>query len=359
MQSGESRSRLTTAVELGAWTIVAGIGAILSTQVLGWAVTPLVVVAQSLTPYLGVVVVVVALVALWTRRLVLVTVAAAIGVGIVVLGTPLAFPGERPDPVDGAAGLEVASVNLLFSNDRIADVIEQMDRLTADVIVFTEYTAQHQDALLASPVAERYPYRTDRAGPRGDGVAIWSTLPVEVAEHPDTDSTSIDVTVSGPDGAVRVVAVHFKTPLDDFDSWGHDLRAAARDRTDGGRADVADRRLQRLVLAPRLPPRARRRIRRRPHRRRVGVLDVVADHLADPAVRAPRPRVDHRRARRHRRRGLRRTGQRSPRDDRHRCASASSNALNARPRCEMAFLASTPISANVAPPPSSGWNTES
>ena len=37
----------------------------------------------------------------------------------------------------------------------------------------------------------------------------------------------------------------------------------------------------------------------------------------------------------------------------------SSSALNARPRCEMAFLASTPISANVAPPPSSGWNTES
>jgi endonuclease/exonuclease/phosphatase (EEP) superfamily protein YafD len=228
VQAGESRSRLTTAVELGAWTIVAGIGVILSTQVLGWAVTPLVVVVQSLTPYLGVVVVVVALVALWTRRLVLVTVAVAVGVGIAVLGTPLAFPGERPDPVDGAGGLEVASVNLLFSNDRIDDVIEEMDRLTADVIVFTEYTDEHQAALLASPVAERYPYRTDRAGPRGDGVATWSALPVEVGEHPDTDSTSIDVTVSGPDGPIRVVAVHFKTPLDDFESWGHDLRAAAK-----------------------------------------------------------------------------------------------------------------------------------
>lgn len=227
MQAGESPSRLTTAAELGAWTTVAGIGAILSTQALGWAVTPFVVVTQSLTPYLGVVVVMVALGALWTRRLVLVTVAAAIGVGIAVLGTPLAFPGERPDPVDGAAGLEVASMNLLFSNDRIADVIEQTDGLTADVIVFTEYTEQHQAALLASAVAERYPHRTDRAGPRGDGVAIWSALPVEVAEHPDTSSTSIDVTVRGPDGPVRVVAVHLETPLDDLESWGHDLRAAA------------------------------------------------------------------------------------------------------------------------------------
>jgi endonuclease/exonuclease/phosphatase (EEP) superfamily protein YafD len=227
VEAGESRPVLTTAVELAGWTVVAGIGVITLTQALGGAVNPLVVAAQSLTPYLGAVVAVVALVALWTRRLVLVTVASAIGFGIVVLGTPLAFPEEQSDPIEGAVGLEVASVNLLFNNDRIADVAEQMDRLTADVIVFTEYTEQHQDVLLVSPVADRYPYRTDRAGPRGEGVAIWSAVPVEVAERPDTDSTSIDITVNGPDGAIRVVAVHFPTPLDDFESWSHDLRAAA------------------------------------------------------------------------------------------------------------------------------------
>ena len=237
------------------------------TQVLEWAVTPLVVVVQSLTPYLGVVMIVIALVALWTRHLLLVTVAAAIGFGILVLGTPLAFPGEQPEPIAGADGLEVASVNLLFSNDRIADVAEQMDQLTADVIVFTEYTEQHQEALLASPVAGRYPYRTDRAGPRGEGVAIWSALPVERADNPNTDSTSIDVTVGGPDGPVRIVAVHFPTPLDDFESWSHDLRTAAADRTRRRRADAADRRSQRVVLASRLPARARRGFRRRPHRR--------------------------------------------------------------------------------------------
>lgn len=228
MQAGQSRPGLTTAVELAVWTFLAGAGVVVATQAFGWAVAPIVVVAQSLTPYLGVVVIAVALVALWALRLLMTTVAAAIGFGIVVLGTPLAFPDESPEPIDGAAGLEVASVNLLFSNDRIADVAEQMDRLIADVIVFTEYTEQHQAALLASPVVDRYPHRTDRAGPRGDGVAIWSAMPVEVAERPDTDSTSIDVTVSGPDGAVRVVAVHFPTPLDDFDSWSHDLRAAAQ-----------------------------------------------------------------------------------------------------------------------------------
>jgi endonuclease/exonuclease/phosphatase (EEP) superfamily protein YafD len=227
VQAGESGPGLTTAVDVAAWTIVAGVGAIMVTQAFGWTVTTLVVVAQSLTPYLGIVVVTVALLALWARRLVLATVAAAVGFGIVVSGTPLAFPSEQPDPISSAAGLEVASVNLLYRNDRIADVAGQMDQLTADVIVLTEYTEEHQAALLASPVAERYPYRTDRAGPRGDGVAIWSAMPVDVAEHPDTDSTSIDVTVSGPDGDVRVVAVHFPTPLDDFASWGHDLRTAA------------------------------------------------------------------------------------------------------------------------------------
>ena len=69
------------------------------TQVLEWAVTPLVVVVQSLTPYLGVVMIVIALVALWTRHLLLVTVAAAIGFGVMVLGTPLAFPGDQPEPL--------------------------------------------------------------------------------------------------------------------------------------------------------------------------------------------------------------------------------------------------------------------
>ena len=57
----------------------------------------------------------------------------------------------------------------------------------------------------------------------------------------------------------------------------------------------------------------------------------------------------------------RRAGQRSPRPGRHRRASdvVRSSALNARPRWDNACLASSPISANVRPSPSSGTNTGS
>lgn len=210
-----------------AWSIVAGVGAIALTQSLGWAGNALVVVVQSLTPYLGAIVIVVAAIALWAHRLVLATAAAAIGFAIVALGTPLGFPGEQPDAVAGSAGLEVTSVNLLYTNDRIADVADELAKRPTDVIVFTEFTEEHRDALAASPFADRYPYRTERAGPRGDGVGIWSRLPVEAAENPDTDSTSIELTVDGPDGAIRIIGVHLRTPLDDFESWSNDLRAAA------------------------------------------------------------------------------------------------------------------------------------
>jgi endonuclease/exonuclease/phosphatase family metal-dependent hydrolase len=51
---------------------------------------------------------------------------------------------------------------------------------------------------------------------------------VIVHEHPDTYTHSVDLTVKGPDGDVRIVAMHMPTPLNSFGNWQRDLRTAAR-----------------------------------------------------------------------------------------------------------------------------------
>ena len=49
-----------------------------------------------------------------------------------------------------------------------------------------------------------------------------------IGEHPDTYNHSLDVVVDGPDGDIRVVAMHVPTPLISFEGWQGDLATAAR-----------------------------------------------------------------------------------------------------------------------------------
>ena len=223
MPPGGTRARV---VELIGWLTVAVVGLIALSQAVGIAGTRLVAVAQTLTPYLGLLVVPVGVAAGALRRYTLAAVSAAIGLGILILAAPLVFPGGQPEPAPDATGLRVATVNLFYGNDRIDDVAPVLEALAPDVIVFTEYTPEHQAVLVDSPLAERYRYRIERPGRRAGGIAVWSSSPVDVDEPPDTYSFSIDLTVEGPDGPVRIVAMHMPTPMNNFENWRRDLRTA-------------------------------------------------------------------------------------------------------------------------------------
>ena len=226
MPPGGTRAHVV--VELAAWLTVALVGLLVLTQTFGLTGTRLVAVTQTLTPYLAVLVVPAGVAAAVLRRYALAATNGAIGLGMVILAAPLVFPGGQPAPAPDATGLRVASANLFYANDRIDDVAPVLENLAPDVIVFTEYTPEHQAALVDSPLAERYPYRTERPGRRAGGIAVWSTAPVDVAEPPETYSFSIDLTVDGPDGEVRIVAMHMPTPVNSFGNWQRDLRTAER-----------------------------------------------------------------------------------------------------------------------------------
>ena len=228
MPAGGSRWTLPRYLELVGWVVVALVGVLTLTQTLGWTGTRTIAVVQALTPYLGVLLVPIALVALWRHRFTLATTCAAIGLGILLLAAPLAFPDAQPDPVAGAIGLRIASVNLLYTNDRIDEVARTLETLAPDVIVFNEYTPEHQAVLQHSPLADGYTYRIDRSGFGGGGVAVWSRPSVIVGDHPDTYNYSLDLVVKGPDTDIRLLAIHMPTPLDSFENWQRDLDTASR-----------------------------------------------------------------------------------------------------------------------------------
>jgi len=190
---------------------------------LRWTGRNFIAVVQSLTPWLGLLLVPVALLALWRRRYALATAAVGVGLGVMLFAAPVAFPDPQADPVAGADGLTVASANLLYLNDRVADVVPVLDDVDPDVVVFLEYTREHQSALQDTPFAQTYGHHVDLARDGPAGIAVWSRYPVTVHDQPDTHIESVDLTVAGPDGAVRVVAIHTPTPLSNYDGWQRDL----------------------------------------------------------------------------------------------------------------------------------------
>ncbi len=207
---------------------LAAVGLVTISQAVGWAGTTTVAIIQSLTPYLGIALVPVIAVAFWRRHLVMVTVATSIAAALLVLAAPLAFPDEQPPAAVDSTGLRVASLNLWYQNTRVDEIDDALATIDADVIVFNEYTPQHRDSLQASALADTYDQRLDRPGPGATGITIWSRWPLRIGESHETFNDNLDVTVSGPDGDIRIMAMHMPTPLVDFDAWRTDLATAMR-----------------------------------------------------------------------------------------------------------------------------------
>ncbi len=216
------------------WLVVGAVGGLMLTQAFGWSGAPFVAVLQSLTPYLIVATAPIAIVATRRRQYRLGFTAGLIAVSGVLMAGPLIFPASQPPAGDAALGVRVASVNLLYGNEDITGAAEALVAQDADVIVFSEFTAEFQTALGAHRLADDYPFRIERDGLRAGGAAVWSRYPLREGERLATTNYSVDTVVDGPGGPFTLVAVHPPAPIFDFDSWKRDLelirrRAAAVD----------------------------------------------------------------------------------------------------------------------------------
>ena len=220
--------------ELIGWGVVASVGAVMITQAFGWNGGRIVSTLQPLTPYGIPLMVIVAAGAVWAERDALAAAAAGVGVGALLLATPLVFPPGQPPVQPGATGLRAAAVNLRYSNERVDELADELVDIDADVIVFSEYTYEHQTTLLAHPLATRYPYRANRDGRYAGGMAVWSKYPATENDRIDTTNYTVDASVDGPDGPIRLFAVHPPTPILDHDGWQEDLALIGESADDAG-----------------------------------------------------------------------------------------------------------------------------
>jgi endonuclease/exonuclease/phosphatase (EEP) superfamily protein YafD len=205
------------------WIGAAGIGLVMITQAFGWNGSRPIAALQSLTPYGIPLILTIAAVSVWQRRDALATTAALIGLGAFVLSAPLVIPPGQATPAPDAVGVRAASVNLLFSNPVVADAADRLLELDPDVIVFSEYTNQHFETLSAHRLAERYEYRLDRESGFSRGMAVWSKFPIDENDTGAEIGRTVDATLLGPDGPIRLLAVHLPTPIFDFPRWELEL----------------------------------------------------------------------------------------------------------------------------------------
>jgi len=178
---------------------------------------------QALTPYVLLGLVPLAGVACWAHADRLAVTAATIGVSGLVLASPMVFTPDQPEPDPAATGVTVAAVNLLYSNPVVDQAADRLVEQNADAIVFSELTVDLQTALNAHRLADMYPHKIENVRPYAGGIAVWSRHPVVAGEQLDTINSALDVTMTSPDGPLRLIGVHPPTPIFDFSGWINDL----------------------------------------------------------------------------------------------------------------------------------------
>jgi len=217
--------RTPVAAEVVLWIVVAGIGGLVLTQAIGWEAGRAVAAAQSLTPHVSLLLIPVIGYSIANRWYLLAGVAGAALLGVGTLALPLVFPGSQPDARPGSVGTRIAVVNLLYENDRVVEVADVLTEQSADLIVFTEYTAEHQAELLDQPLAAAFPHREELDGLFAGGTAVWSRHPLTPQPNADMTNYDVDVAVDAPDGVFRLWAVHPAFPFNP--GWAGDLDTIA------------------------------------------------------------------------------------------------------------------------------------
>lgn len=183
------------------------------------------VIALALAPWPLLAAAPLGILAAWKgRRATALAAAAVTGAGALVARD---IAGRR-QLVARPADLRVAHLNLLYRNERLADVAAALEQVDADVIAFSEYHPDHARELRASPLVDRYPHRIERPAWEAGGAGLWSRRPLaEVPGPPIVHETcAADVAIVG-ERSIRVATVHIVSPIHHTTQWARDLAVLA------------------------------------------------------------------------------------------------------------------------------------
>lgn len=197
------------------WTLMAVVAMDLITIVLRITRWRAVVFLQSVTPLVTLVGVGVTAMAILLGDVPLLLAGCTGSTGLIVL--IFASWQSQRDPVgnDFSSELRVAHANLLHSNPAPAQAVHDALSCAADVIAFSEITAELHDHALDHPAADNWPHRLHdlQDGPRG--IALWSKYPfAESGIERLHDCHAAVATIRTPSGSeVRVLAIHPMAPV--------------------------------------------------------------------------------------------------------------------------------------------------
>ena len=205
------------------------------TQAASWDGARPVAATQALTPYIAVGVAIIALGAHLAQQHVAAGAVAVVGVVARVFTMPVVFPRALPPAGPDTQGVRLASVNLLYTNERTTDIAGSLVDLELDAVVFNEYTDAHRAGLLSSELADVLQYRVEVRGERADGIAIWAARTLTAPTPPPTAKPSVAAVL---DNGVELVGVHPPTPVGDNASWRRNLGQLATAIADPDRPTV-------------------------------------------------------------------------------------------------------------------------
>lgn len=209
--------------ELLGWCVVVAGSITIVVQFVGTP-TRSISVVQALTPWILLPIVAVAIGAACSGRTTLGLATAVVGVAMCVIGLPLVLTGRGPEPA-GDARLTVMTANVLYTNGRIGEVADAIERADPDILAINEITPEIERVLRSHPVAARYPHRRDEPADLAAGLSIWSKHPLGTTDDIAELRRGIDTTADTPAGRIRIVAVHPPPPVSDLATWSDELDA--------------------------------------------------------------------------------------------------------------------------------------
>ncbi len=150
--------------------------------------------------------------------------ALALGAAALVNGVPVApylgaIPTTHAAPSRGS--IDVLSANVLWDNRSYQRLLEIIYARRPDVVVTVEFTPAWRKGL--EPLDAQYPYRLLAARNDPYGVGVWSRYPLRGKAFALETATTVEALVSTPEGPVRLLALHLRSPT-------NPRKAAERDR---------------------------------------------------------------------------------------------------------------------------------
>ena len=195
MTTGGERPR--SALARIAWLVVAVVGGLAITWLLGISGPAALAVGQDGLPVWLVVAWPVLVFAAFTRRGVLATCALALGVLQVAIVAGSMIGDEVPSWVDGAPRLRVVVANVFIENDDPAAAAQAVLAVDADVIVIVESNPAFLAAFDEAGGAARFPARVTGGVPPDYLVTVASALPI------DPDTVGEEQTLFAPQAVIR------------------------------------------------------------------------------------------------------------------------------------------------------------